>query len=308
MTLKIHFSNVNWNSRNGPSSFASRIAEQFKSKDIEIVDKNSNYDIFLAFFEPSSQPRPGCKIVQRLDGIWTKPEEFLTRNKLIKFTYEHAHHTIWQSEFDKNMTVCHWGKRTGTIIHNGILLEKKEVTNDELLKIRNRYDHIFVSSANWHRQKRLKENIELFLKIKEKMNNSCLLVLGRDVDYNHRGNDVWYTGSIPHEICLQIYSMADWMIHLAWLDHCPNVVVEAISQECPVICSSSGGTKEIVKNNGLIITENQEYNYELVDYDDPPPLKLNNFNLPSKPMINNSYLNIDNTAEKYIKVFKSILG
>ena len=53
--------------------------------------------------------------------------------------------------------------------------------------------------------------------------------------------------------------MADAMIHLAWLDWCPNTVVEALSCGVPVLCSHNGGTKELVKDNGVIIQLEEDY-------------------------------------------------
>ena len=54
---------------------------------------------------------------------------------------------------------------------------------------------------------------------------------------------------------LQVFSAADWMIHLAWLDHCPNSVVVGMSQGCGIICASSGGTYEAVGKNGIVVQE-----------------------------------------------------
>jgi glycosyltransferase involved in cell wall biosynthesis len=88
------------------------------------------------------------------------------------------------------------------------------------------------------------------------------------------------------------------MIHLAWLDHCPNVVVEAISQGCPVICTDSGGTQEIVRSNGVIVPEKSQYRFELADYDNPPDFDLTVEDLPAID-IQNDYLDIESVAKKY---------
>jgi len=267
----------------------------------KIVGESDAYDSFLIFIEPSSKPREGSRIVHRLDGIWFKPDQFHTHNKLIRWSYENSDHVVWQSNFDKQMTCHHWGSRPGSVIHNGIEIKKTEVTEPSIDTIRRAYKYMFVCSANWHRQKRLKENMELFFKLKEKYPSSCLVVMGSTPDCPVSHDDVFYTGSIPHSSCLEMYSAADWMIHLAWLDHCPNVVVEALSQNCPVICNDSGGTKEIVRNNGVVIKENNPYNFELADYDRPYELTVPSLELP-KLEIDNSYLDIKKVAQKYIRV------
>ena len=88
------------------------------------------------------------------------------------------------------------------------------------------------------------------------------------------------------------------MIHLAWLDHCPNVVVEALSRGCPVICTDSGGTSELVGRNGIVIPETVRYNFELLDYDNPPPLGVG-IQIPEKIKVDNSDLDIRKVAKQY---------
>jgi len=268
-----------------------------------IVDNNKPYDSMLIFIEPDSKPNPGARIVQRLDGIWFKPEQFHSHNVSIKWAYDHCHDVIWQSAFDRKMTAKHWGDRNGEVIHNGIKINESTVTDKSLHSIRKEYDKVFVCSSSWHRQKRLKENTELFFEIKKKYPNSCLVVMGSAPDFTVEDSDVFYTGSIAHDLCLEVFAMADWMIHLAWLDHCPNVVVEALSQNCPVICSSSGGTQEIVKGNGLILPEKEIYNFDLLDYDKPYKLSVIPLDLPDI-QVDNSHLDIKQVAQKYIRVLE----
>ena len=126
-----------------------------------------------------------------------------------------------------------------------------------------------------------------------------MLVLGDTPDYMIKKENIMYTGNLNHDLCLQVFRAADWMIHLAWLDHCPNVVVEALSQNCPVICSSSGGTKEIVKTSGIIVPEVEEYDYRLTDYTNPPKLDLSNITLPSTIKVDSNHLDINIVADKY---------
>lgn len=300
--MKIHLSNVDLSSRTGPNSFAGRLVEKLKNFGHEIVDYSEEYECMLAFIEPRTEPRPDSRLIQRLDGIWFKPDEFETKNRLIKKTYEKSNHIIFQSEFDKKMVEHHWGQsRSSSVIHNGIKIEKIEVRNPQIKEIRSRFEKIFVSSASWHRQKRLKENTELFLNTSESDPNSCLIVLGKNPDFLVSHPRVFYTGEIDHHSCLEIYAISDWMIHLAWLDHCPNVVVEALSQGCPIICSSSGGTPEIVKENGIVIDEKFTYNFELTNYDDPPPISCK-ADLSRKITVSAEYLDIEKVAKRYESV------
>tara|TARA_R110000851_G_scaffold327179_1_gene496437 strand:+ start:1229 stop:2161 length:933 start_codon:yes stop_codon:yes gene_type:complete len=305
--VKIHFSNVNFNSQSGPNSFACRLANEIANKEgYEIVKESEDYDIFLCFIEPASTPKEGSKLIHRLDGIWFKPEEFNSHNKNIKWCYKHADHVIWQSMFDKEMTSHHWGiPKKGSVIHNGIRKINFQSLHPEVEKIKNSFDRIFVCSASWHRQKRLKENIEFYKSVRNQ--SDALLVLGKNPDWIEKENNVFYLGHLPHDICLQIYSISDWFLHLAWLDHCPNVVVEALSQNCPVVCTNMGGTMEIVKDNGVVLIENNPYNFELTDYDKPYKLNLNAsmFTLVKKEVIFD--LNIEKITNQYIEVFNESL-
>ena len=300
--MNIHFSNVNFSSSSGPNSFAHRLANQLVKEGHRIVNNNQEYEIFLCFIEPASRPNPGSKFIHRLDGIWFKPEEFITKNRRIKSAYENCHHVIWQSSFDKKMTINHWGKpKNGSIIHNGIATKGERTLHPEIVNLRKKYERIFVCSASWHRQKRLKENIEFYQKNRNK--NDALIVLGSNPDFIVQDENVFYLGHLTHDECLQLYSIADWFIHLAWLDHCPNVVVEALSEGCPVICTNSGGTKEIVQNNGIIIEENRKYNFELTNYDEPYSIDLCRIDLP-KINVKNDHLDIKLICDNYIEVFR----
>ena len=304
--MKVHFSNVDFQSRSGPNSFAARLATCLDKRGYEFVGPDADYETFLAFIEPASFPRPGAKFLQRLDGIWFSPEEFHEKNRGIRWTYDNCHHTIWQTQFDKNMTEHHWGRRTGTIIANGIELKETRLTDDNLKQLRSSYDVIFACSSNWHGQKRLVDNTNLFLKYEEENPDKkcCLIVMGNNPDHVVKKENIMYTGNISHDICLQVFYAADWMIHLAWLDHCPNVVVEALSQNCPVICSSSGGPKEIVRSSGIIVPETEEYDYRLTDYTSPPKIDLSNIVLPDTVEVDYRHLNIELVADSYERVLR----
>ena len=308
--MKIQFDNVDFGSMTGPNTFGRRLAKCFFELGHEITNE-SNADISLVFIEPSGR-KLTKRIVQRLDGIWFSPDQFETHNTRIKSLYEMADAVIWQSNFDKNMTTRWWNNpRKGFVISNGVCLKFSEDKNlsEKLLLLHQKYDKIFVCSANWHGQKRLSENVDLFNHLKKFYNSSCLLVLGNNASIKS-DNDVFVLGSLPQDFCMQIYKSCDWMFHLAWLDHCPNTVVEALSCGLPVVCSEDGGTKEIVKDFGKILNEEVPYDYRLVSYDRPPKLNFDQIigPLPEKERLG-SYpsLRIEDTAKSYLNIFENIL-
>jgi len=309
--VKIHLENVNTNSTSGPNSFATRLIAELASKGHSIVDTYKQSDVSCVFIQSNSYIPESHPTVHRLDGIWFKPEQFNTHNVHIKKNYLESTRVIWQSKFDKNMTEYHWGVRPGSVINNGIHIKKVVAANNQICQIRQDYDTIFTCSANWHPQKRLRKNIEAFARISQKISGkSALIVMGSSPDVVVNNPDIFYTGSVPHHICLEIFSVSDWMIHLAWLDHCPNTVVEALSQNCPIICTDSGGTHEIVGRSGVVIPENNVYNFELADYDNPYEIDLSaldSFDWTTRPTIINEHLDISAVTDKYIKEFEDAI-
>lgn len=307
--MKLYFDNCDLSgSRTGPNSFARRLAVELSNRG-HVVSDPSDYDVALCFIEKTSFLDTTKPFVHRLDGIWFKPNEINIKNRTIQSTYDLATSVIYQSDFDRKMAEKWFGtKESGHVIRNGIELQDVEISID-ILKLRESYKKIFVCSSNWHRQKRLKENIDLYLHLKAGTKESCcLVVLGNNPDHVTAGKDIYYTNaSIPHEICLQFYSAADWMIHLAWSDHSPNVVVEALSQGCPVICSETGGTKELVGTNGLVLKEDYDYQFEAYDYDNPPAIDVTQvIDLPTISVDKQS-VSIKDVALEYEKVLLKAL-
>jgi len=62
---------------------------------------------------------------------------------------------------------------------------------------------------------------------------------------------------------------------LAYLDHCPNVVVDANASDCAVHCTSSGGTSEIAGNKATIVKE-EVWDFKPTHLYNPPSLDFSN--------------------------------
>jgi glycosyltransferase involved in cell wall biosynthesis len=276
--------------------------------EVELYD-GRNADVSIIFIEPSGNPL-AKKVVQRLDGIWFSPSEFETKNSKIKSLYQRADGVIWQSEFDKGMITNWWGNpKSGTVIRNGINTpEIKKFQIPALEQIRQQYEMLFVCSANWHPQKRLMTNVELYKHLRSFYSSAALIVLGSNPT-KVADPHIFYAGSQPHEVCLEIFSASNWMLHTAWLDHCPNTVVEALSQGTPVICSEHGGTKELVQGYGIVLKENSKYNFELTDYDNPPILDVTQITekLPVKDKLNKSFdVSMNRTIKDYLSFLQNV--
>lgn len=311
--MRIHFDNVTWRAATGPNVFATRLAAAMAAMGHEALDEALGADASLCFIEPSGRPL-ARKVVQRLDGIWFKASEFVARNGGIKSLYGRADAVVWQSGFDRQMTTRWWGEpRQGLVIQNGAPLRPvRALTIPRLIELRAVHDRIYVCSANWHPQKRLEANVALFERLRERHPRSCLIVLGANADMRvASGPHVFYTGSVSHDVSAEIYSAANWMLHLAWADHCPNVVVEALAQGTPVACSEVGGTKELIGDYGVVLRE-EPYGFELTDYDDPPPIDVSQVDdLPDRLELNyGSIADIDiaSVARRYVELFERLLA
>jgi glycosyltransferase involved in cell wall biosynthesis len=312
LSLKIAL-NIDYSEGTGPSTFATRLGSALENRGHSLVDPGDKPDVDLVFIQPSRPYAPGAAVIQRLDGIWFKPEEINVRNAEIRRCYHEAKAVIWQSEFDKQMALRWLGvPQFGRVIHNGVSLEPvKELTIEPLIRMRNTYEKIFVCSSNWHAQKRLKSNIELYMHARELFyKNSCLIVLGSSPDHFIADPHIFYAGWQRPEVTREIYAASNWMLHLAWLDHCPNVVCEALAQATRVIHASSGGTRELVIDDGTMLHETDEYNFQPADYDNPPVINVKQVVEPfiESAFVPRTELSIEHVAEQYERLMLSVVG
>ena len=148
------------------------------------------------------------------------------------------------------------------------------------------------------------ENIRYFLDYAPK--NAILAVAGKgatidDVSFKNNKRIV-FLGELDYMSLLSLYKLSSTFIHLAYLDHCPNVVVDAQAAGCKVICSSSGGTKEVI-SNGVVIIEN-EWDYTPIPLYKPPKMNFDNIeNIDLK----NKRNSLELCSKNYFKVMESLL-
>ena len=316
--MRIQFDNVS-KMGTGPGTFAQRLSVALWNSGHELVD-SPDADVSLVFIEPTGKPLSKV-VVQRLDGVWFKPSEFHTKNQRIQTQFYSADAVVFQSQFDKAFVEKWWGKsdnhwRPQPVISNGIDIDAhrvKEITIPKLIELQATFDKVYVCSSNWHAQKRLEANVRLFEHLRKSTPNSCLIIMGDHPDYRATGMNVFYTGPVGPEVYNQIYSAANWMLHLAWADHCPNVVVEALAQGTPVVCSEVGGTKELIGHGayGMVLKEKEPYDLELYDYDNPPEIDVTQCSfLPPRQELDYSGIpsvDIRDVARQYIGLFESLI-
>lgn len=267
--MKILLENVNRNSSSGPNSFANKLIPKLENLGCEIVKDNS-HDLSLCFiqsFDSVTKPR-----IQRLDGIYfNTDQDYKSLNSQILKTYKDSSGVVFQSHFNKKLIQKYFGHHNhSVVIHNGADID----TINSTPAMRNeKYNKIWSCASSWRPHKRLDKNIEYFLEHRE---SGDLLIVAGHVAKKEQIDEpnIVYFGNLTQNQLYSVYKASTNFIHLAWLDHCPNVVVDARASGCHIICSSAGGTKEISGDNSTIIQE-EEWDFEPTELYNPPELNFN---------------------------------
>jgi glycosyltransferase involved in cell wall biosynthesis len=268
----IHLHNVDLTSNSGPNTFGQKLFRTMKEMEVEF-NSFKDPDATLAFIQSIKTPETG-PLFQRLDGIYFNiDQDYNTLNRPILETYKRSNGVIFQSNFNKRLITKFFGEHENSVvIHNGSEIDLIDKIPQNVANISDKYDNIWCCAAHWRPHKRLNSNIQYFLEKAGK--NDILFVAGSTSDQVYNDPRIKYVGNIKYETLLTILKSSDYFLHLAWLDHCPNVVVDARASGCRIICTSSGGTKEIAGKNAIIIKE-QEWTLEPVKLYEPPKLDFN---------------------------------
>ena len=201
-------------------------------------------------------------MVLRLDGIWFNSEqEYNKQNAPIQYSYNNADAVVFQSEFNKKLTEKWFGvHKNSYIVHNAA--DQKLINGINRRFWNEKFGNekeVWSCASNWRPHKRLRDNIRYFLNFAPK--DAYLAIagaLGMDEvkELSALDNRIVFLGDLDYASLLALYKRSSTFVHLSYLDHCPNVVVDAQASGCKVICSSTGGTHEIV-DEGIIVLEDE---------------------------------------------------
>lgn len=267
--MNIVLENVNLSSNSGPNSFGQKLFKYMPSLGVTF-ENNPEPDAYLCFIE-SGRRTHNAPLYQRLDGIYFNTSaNYDAQNSNIKRTYEMAEGVIFQSNFNKELTFNYFGEHKNyAIIHNGA--DTKMIDEIEKINI-DKYETIWSCASSWRPHKRLDENIRYFLEHSEPEDG---LIVAGSVDKRCEHDRIHYVGQLNTQKLFSLYKASKYFLHLAWLDHCPNVVVDAKACGCQIICSSAGGTKEVAGEDATVIQEG-EWDFSPVELYKPPPLAFSN--------------------------------
>ncbi|MBP05022.1 MAG: hypothetical protein CMA72_09600 [Euryarchaeota archaeon] len=293
--MRIQFENVDLNSRSGPNGFGLKLARQFMRDGHELT--NDQPDVRLSFIQSMNNFKP---TVLRLDGIYFNSlQDWEAMNEPIRRSYEHAQAVVVQSEFDKKLIFKFFGERNNVhVIHNG--------TDTKLIQSIQAQDfnreNTWMCASSWRPHKRLDENIRLFQHLKKE--GDSLLVAGSNAHVSEETNvdGVHFLGDLNWESMISCMKASANFIHLSWLDHCPNVVVDAKAAGCRLHVSEAGGTAELTSSSDLVYKD-APFNFDPVELYNPPNMVFNS----RQGSQSRGDVSISVCSKQYLKVLRGLI-
>ena len=310
--MNVFFHNFNPSSNSGPNKFTRQLVKNLmKNEKISVVSEQEESDLEFALIQLENyKKRP---LLLRLDGIYFNTrQDFNEQNAPIAYAYNQSDCVVFQSNFNKKLSEAWFGPhKNSVIIHNEPDTELiKSIEDTHMDHIIDKSIDVWSCASSWRPHKRLEENLRYFCEKSPK--NTVMFVAGSNPDplvikkYSELSQGrIFYTGNLPYKDLLALYKRSSTFIHLAYLDHCPNVVVDAQASGCKIICASSGGTSEIVKKGTVI--RDKDWDYRPIDLYDPPCLDFDNF-LDVDKTFDQKESNIKKAASSYYSAMKGIIN
>lgn len=297
--MNIKIENVNLQSTSGPNHFASKLVKYGEKNGIKFNETISP-KARLCFIE-TMDFQSKIPLFQRLDGIYFNlSQPYKIQNRNIEKTYHHATGVIFQSEFNKKLTTEYFGEhKNSVVIHNGADIDFIETISPLSHPKIDKFENVWSCAASWRPHKRLNENIRYFLE--HSSEKDCLVIAGKLEQKIETNERIFYVGEVSVPNLVSLYKRSKYFLHLAWLDHCPNVVVDARASGCQIICSSAGGTREIAGLEAIVIQES-EWDFKPVKLYEPPKL---DFYKKVKNTTEVSY-DMNSVAKKYKTFLKTL--
>ena len=309
--MRVYTHSFNPNSESGPNKFTRQLFNCLSRKhDVKVVDNQEMADIEFCLIQ---QDRHKVKpMVMRLDGIWFNSDQnYNQQNAPIKFSYQNADAVIFQSQFNKKLTEAWFGKhKNNHVIHN--CTDIKIINDINAHYWDNKFGkdtEVWSCASNWRPHKRLRENVRYFIRFAPK--NAVFAIAGslpmdrakEIMSYDRR---IHLMGDLDYTSLLALYKRSSTFVHLSYLDHCPNVVVDAQAAGCKIICSSTGGTSEIVYNGKIVKETTWDFTPTRLYY--PPKINFDNFTEIQKQYTKKEKPSIDSCANAYYKIMKETLN
>jgi len=298
--MRVSFS-VDLKPKSGKQNFAIQLADAFRRKGIKVTNKKPHVNLVFV-----KGVRKGCKNILRLDGAWMNNKmNYKGKNKKITAAMRQSDGVIYQSKYSRRVCEKFIGKhKKRVIIHNGC--------HPSVFKTKHERDKPYIlACSRWRPHKRLDVIIDSFL-LSGLSDDHDLIICGEVGGRHVRHPSVIYMGRQSIADIYSITAGCEFVVHLAYLDCCPNSVIESLVAGKRVLFSKSGGTPEIVKDSGVGI-DDEEYRFKAIDLYFPPKLPMDDIVdgyrrlADSKTRIDRNDLHIDTVADQYIRYVKKFI-
>ena len=311
--MKVFTHNFNPKSNSGPNKFTRSLFTELINKKGFSITNQEEADIEFCLIQQAVQKKK--PMVLRLDGIYFNSEQDYERqNAPIKAAYENADAVIFQSEFNKKLTEYWFGTHPNShVIHNAYF---GELIKDKTFRRQLADREIWSCASSWRPHKRLVENARYFLK--NAPEKAVFVIAGSGYteeekykiqqmmsEKQNTDKQIIMLGNVDYHTLRQLYDASSTFVHLAYLDHCPNVVVDAYAHGCKIVCSNSGGTQEIGDGFSVVLEKGSPWDFSPIELYNPPEITLNR--KISFDGENNARENSEKCFSKYREIFRSLL-
>jgi len=331
--MKICFGNKrgNWNtSKTGKGKFASRLIKAWGKMGIETTtDPKEKVDVDLQISKWRYCPvNATIRILRRGPVYYDTNIKYKAMNHEDSKDMKMVDGVVYQSDFSKKMNhafVCK-PEIPEVVIFNGA--DPDEYKNLEPAISPYKYNFL-ASTREWVWEKRLEDIIESFFLADIK--NSCLWICGavwenekrynpkqKDFQKKYNQGNIRFLGNCNDETVGSLYKLCNAMVHIVYVDACPNSVVEALVAGCKVISNNTGGQEEIVKRCTPYAMKDPKYDFKKRNRRKPPTSDRDFISQRLKSycyeddnegdwMAATRFLHIDTIAKQYLDFFRKVL-
>jgi glycosyltransferase involved in cell wall biosynthesis len=312
MSIKVYIQTEKFKA--GPAVFSSRLINSLKNIDGIEVDTNSinRCDIEIAFIRRLHKHNK--PYILRVDGCYYEKGRESGNKGMLK-SMNLASHIVFQSHFSfnlcnnilsaNNMIVKNFNH---SIVYNGIDFNyiNKIEKNKKIIP------GSFVACAGWRPNKRPFSMIKGFLKAGVKRH--LYIIGGGKISKKYDSKYIHILGEMSNKKIISVMKSCDYQLHLCHIDSCPNAVIEGLSCGLNVLCTNLGGTKELVKDNGVVLNADKQWKGRLLKKTNLDNVKSGvvaegvHKLLKIKERSKRPDLDINITTKKYVNIIKRALN
>ena len=310
--------------KGGPDIFRSRLISVLnKFEKIEVVNNiDKKFDIGLEFIRKVNKYKQ--PYILRVSSCYYFDKYKPWNNKPIAMSIKNASYVIFQSKFAYQLCNRVLRLESRKLIKNGYFIIYNGIDLDyinSIMPAEGIEPGSFMACARWDSNKRIKSMLKGFLEADIKKH---LYIIGNygiedgKKDLNnlikkYNSKYIHILGEKSNKDTISIMKACDYQIHLAFIDICPNTVIEGLSSGLNVLCCNLGGTPEIVGKNGVVLDVDKFWKTKYLkkridDLDNLNPSVVARgihklLKIKSKPDV--FKFDINNVAKEYVKVIRS---